>query len=102
LVELVYRDKKRRTSLEMQRKPSRIRKGKLLWNSYVIFGKRLRKVSRMWPQYFYLCLSLSSMALAQLATDCQVTANIIIQDLYSTMEFEDTEALGGARLRQVE
>jgi len=33
LVELVYRDKKRRTSLETQRKPSRIRKSKLLWNS---------------------------------------------------------------------
>jgi len=29
LVELVYRDKERRTCLEVQRKPSRIRKGKL-------------------------------------------------------------------------
>ena len=27
---------------------------------------------------------------------------IIIQDLYSAMKSEDTEALGGARLRQVE
>ena len=27
---------------------------------------------------------------------------IIIQDLHSAMESEDTEALGGARLRQVE
>jgi len=33
LVDLVHWDKKRRTSLGTQRKPSGIRKRKLLWNS---------------------------------------------------------------------
>jgi len=51
----VGRDKKRKTSLIMQKKPSRIRKRKLLWNSQIIWlrkisGKCLRKVSKMWPQ----------------------------------------------------
>ena len=33
---------------------------------------------------------------------CNNNKYILIQDLYSAMESEDTEALGGARLRQVE
>jgi len=51
LFNLVYRDKKRTTSLEKQRKPSIIRKENFFGISKSFdIGRYLENVSRMWPQ----------------------------------------------------